>query len=226
MTTFPFEVPRDRLEADLDGFVDAIFSTLESEFLVLPRGDGFVTYPVFESAYQALKRGSDGFRDLDPQRVLDVALEIPLVLVVLRTMLGFTPPEWAYLASRQSGVTVSQGTEPAGSNARRAQIRSRGVHRGPWVRRAARRHEEAAARNRREGVHVEDPRSAGALHESRPLSSSREMTVPAWPDGDWKRWRGAPSPRGYLPARSTCAAISRSISAGEMPVQQCPRPGP
>ena len=109
MTTFPFEVPRDRLEADLDGFVDAIFSTLESEFLVLPRGDGFVTYPVFESAYQALKRGSDGFRDLDPQRVLDVALETPLVLIVLRTMLGFTPPEWAYLASRQSGVTVSQG---------------------------------------------------------------------------------------------------------------------
>ena len=109
MTTFPFEVPRDRLEADLDAFVDAIFSTLESEFLVLARGDGFVTYPVFESAYQALKQGSDGFRDLDPQRVLDLAIETPLVLVVLRTMLGFTPPEWAYLASRQSGVSVSQG---------------------------------------------------------------------------------------------------------------------
>ena len=30
----------------------------------------------------------------------------------------------------------------------------------------------------------------------------------------------------YPPARSTCAAISRSISAGEMPVQQWPRPGP
>ena len=109
MTTFPFEVPRDRLEADLDAFVDAIFSTLESEFLVLARGAGFVTYPVFESAYQALKQGSDGFRDLDPQRVFDVVIETPLVLVVLRTMLGFTPSEWAYLASRQSGVSVSQG---------------------------------------------------------------------------------------------------------------------
>ena len=109
MTTFPFEVPRDRLEGDLDAFVDAIFSTLESEFLVLARGNGFVAYPVFESAYQALKQGSDGFRDLDPQRILDVVLETPLALVVLRTMLGFTPSEWAYLASRGSGITVTQG---------------------------------------------------------------------------------------------------------------------
>ena len=109
MTTFPFEVPRDRLEGDLDAFVDAIFSTLESEFLVLARGNGFVAYPAFELAYQALKQGSDGFRDLNTQRILDVVLETPLALVVLRTMLGFTPSEWAYLASRGSGITVTQG---------------------------------------------------------------------------------------------------------------------
>ena len=109
MATFPFEVPRDRLEADLDTFVDAVFSTLESEFLVLARGDGFVAYPAFESAYQTLTRSSDGFRKLEPQQILETAIETPLVLVVLRTMLGFTPSGWAYLASQQSDVTVSQG---------------------------------------------------------------------------------------------------------------------
>lgn len=109
MTIFPFEVPRERLETDLDAFVDAVVSTLESEFLVLSRGAGFVAYPSFEAAYEVLKRSSGGFRDLDPKRVLDVAVETPLVLVVLRTMLGFTPSEWAYVTSRESGTEVSQG---------------------------------------------------------------------------------------------------------------------
>ena len=109
MTTFPFEVPLEQLEADLDTFVDAVFSTLESEFLVLARGAGFVAYPSFESAYEALKQGTDGFRELDPKRILDIAAQTPLVLVVLRTMLGFTPSEWAYVASEESGTKVSQG---------------------------------------------------------------------------------------------------------------------
>ena len=31
-----------------------------------------------------------------------------IVLIVLRCMLGFTPPEWAYYASRHMGVEVTQ----------------------------------------------------------------------------------------------------------------------
>ena len=109
MTKFPFEASLPELEADLDSYVDAIFSTLESEFLVLPRGEGFVEYPVFEAAYEALKRETRGFQALEPARVLGVVLSTPLALIVLRTMLGFTPPEWAYLATQHAAVTVSQG---------------------------------------------------------------------------------------------------------------------
>ena len=109
MTMFAFEASLAELEADLDSFVDALFSTLESEFLVMARGEGFVEYPAFESAYEKLKRRSRGFREFDPQHVLGIALETSLVLVVLRTMLGFTPSEWAYLASVQSGLKISQG---------------------------------------------------------------------------------------------------------------------
>jgi len=106
---FPFEASLDELEANLDSFVDAVFSTLESEFLVVPRGKGFVEFRTFESAFEELKRGTDGFRQLEPEQVVEIALETPLVLIVLRTMLGFSPPEWAYVASQHSEVTVSQG---------------------------------------------------------------------------------------------------------------------
>ena len=53
---FPFEVPFEELTAGLDTYVDAIFGALRSEFLTLPKGDGFVEYPVFEQGYEALKR--------------------------------------------------------------------------------------------------------------------------------------------------------------------------
>lgn len=33
----------------------------------------------------------------------------PICRLVLRSILGFTPPEWAYVASQRTGVTVNQG---------------------------------------------------------------------------------------------------------------------
>ena len=47
---FPFEVGFDKVQSDLDAYVDAVFGCLESEFLVMPKGDGFVEFPVFENA--------------------------------------------------------------------------------------------------------------------------------------------------------------------------------
>lgn len=56
---YPFEVSFAELEENLDGYVSAVFSTLESEFLILPRGEGFVDYPVFEQAYEVLKQATE-----------------------------------------------------------------------------------------------------------------------------------------------------------------------
>ena len=106
---FPFEVGFEDVEVDLDAYVDAIFGALESEFLVMPKGAGFVEFPVFDDAYEALKRATDGFRDMTPGAVGPAVLGKSVCLVVLRCMLGFTPPEWAYHASRYTGVSVSQG---------------------------------------------------------------------------------------------------------------------
>jgi hypothetical protein len=107
-TKYPFEVSYTEIEADVDSFVNAVFDTLQSSFLLLPRGPGFVTYPEFQHAYEVLKRHSGGFSVVEPDSVMSALREDALAFVVLRAMLGFTPPELAYIASQRSGVAVSQ----------------------------------------------------------------------------------------------------------------------
>ncbi|MCX6908530.1 MAG: hypothetical protein NTY01_10865, partial [Verrucomicrobia bacterium] len=86
-----------------------MFGALQSEFLTLPKGDGFIEYPIFEQGYEALKRATQSFRDLSPAPVIDTVHQLPIVFIVLRTMLGFTPPEWAYITSQETKVEVPQG---------------------------------------------------------------------------------------------------------------------
>ena len=49
--TFPFEVPFEQVQGNPEAYIEAIFACLVSEFLVLPRGRGFIEYPVFERGY-------------------------------------------------------------------------------------------------------------------------------------------------------------------------------
>ncbi len=106
---FPFEVPFAEVQADLDTSVDAIFDCLQSEFLTLPKGPGFIEYSVFEQGYEALKRATGEFGDLRPTSVMEVIYRVPIAFVVLRAILGFTPPEWAYVATQRTDVEVPQG---------------------------------------------------------------------------------------------------------------------
>lgn len=106
---FPFEVMFSQIENELDSFVDAIFSCLESEFLIMPKGAGFVEYSVFERGYEALKHATEGFAKISADVITTIAFEQPISLIVLRSMLGFTPPEWAYVTTHESGIDVSQG---------------------------------------------------------------------------------------------------------------------
>lgn len=46
---------------------------------------------------------------MDPDRIMAAAQELPLILIILRSILGFTPPEWAYIATQRTGIEVSQG---------------------------------------------------------------------------------------------------------------------
>jgi hypothetical protein len=106
---FPFEVPFDQVEQNLNSYVDEIFGELQSEFLTLPKGEGFIDYQVFSQGYEALKRTTNGFKSITPEEVLNIVYQVPISFIVLRTILGFTPPEWAYVATQNSNIEIKQG---------------------------------------------------------------------------------------------------------------------
>lgn len=107
--TFPFEVTTSELVANLDAFVEVITSALESEFLVMPRGPGFIEYGRFSEAYEALRTTTSGFTKTTPEAVGSAIDRDNLAIVVLRSVLGFTPSEWAHMATRTTGTKVDQG---------------------------------------------------------------------------------------------------------------------
>lgn len=106
---FPFEVSFQNVQTNLDTYVDSIFSCLQSEFMTLPKGPGFIEYPIFEQGYEKLKKATAGFRNLSPDIVLKTVYETPVSFIVLRTILGFTPPEWAYVSEERKGIEITQG---------------------------------------------------------------------------------------------------------------------
>ena len=106
---YPFEAEFSEIVAAPDLFIAAVFSSLASEFLTMPKGQGFVEYPAFEAGYESLKSATSGFSTFTPVHVLPAVLATPICIIVLRSMLGFTPPEWAYLASQKFGPELNQG---------------------------------------------------------------------------------------------------------------------
>jgi hypothetical protein len=70
-------------------------------------------YPTFEYGYEALKRTTKGFRDLSVEPIIETVYRAPVSLIVLRSILGFTPPEWAYITTQRTGIPVPQGAARA-----------------------------------------------------------------------------------------------------------------
>jgi hypothetical protein len=106
---YPFEAELSEIQEKPETFISVVFSSLASEFLILPKGDGFVEYAVFETGYEALKKVTNGFTSLSCSDILKTVVDVPISAVVLRAMLGFTPSEWAYVASQQTGLELGQG---------------------------------------------------------------------------------------------------------------------
>jgi len=107
--SFPFEVPFAHVEANVEEFVDEVFGALQSEFLNLPKGDGFIDYVIFSKGYEELKATTRDFRDLSPEPIIAAIFRMPIGFIVLRAILGFTPSEWAYITTQRSDVVVSRG---------------------------------------------------------------------------------------------------------------------
>ena len=91
---FRFDINYDDPGIAWEPLVDEVFGELSSSFLEMPKGEGFIDYPTFEKGYQALKRRTDSFAALTPQKVLAAIREVPIAFIVFRCILGFSPPEW------------------------------------------------------------------------------------------------------------------------------------
>ena len=94
----PLEVDAAYLRGHLEEMVQVTISDLVSDFLLLPRGEGFVEYGDFRDAYEVLKRRTRAFTDFTDRAVGQAVRENSRVFGVLRAILGMTPPEWAALA--------------------------------------------------------------------------------------------------------------------------------
>jgi hypothetical protein len=104
-----FDAHYDDPSLSFEPLVDEVFTELKSSFLEMPRGEGFVDYATFERGYQALKRATGDFETVTPAAVEAAVAEAPISFIVFRTVLGFTPPEWAYITTETTDVPVDQG---------------------------------------------------------------------------------------------------------------------
>jgi len=104
----PFEVSPDYLRDHTEDMVTSVFGDLQSQFLLLPKGPNFVEYADFQTGYEALKRETSGFVKFNEETVWAAIRADAMSFLVLRTILGLSPPEWADLAKSDLGVDVPQ----------------------------------------------------------------------------------------------------------------------
>lgn len=102
MTLRPFEVDPSDIPQCLDELVQSTFNDLTSQFMLLPRGNSFLEYRDFRSGYEALRKHTSGFTVLDVGRCWSAVKQHAAAGIVLRTVLGVTPPEWQDLAKEET----------------------------------------------------------------------------------------------------------------------------
>jgi hypothetical protein len=110
LPTHAFEATEEQLEGAIDRYIDTFIGGLRSFFELMPKGYAFVDFERFRAGYRTLQETTDNFRRLTVETVLTAVGRDPLAFVVLRSILGVTPPELADLARARLGADVDQGT--------------------------------------------------------------------------------------------------------------------
>ncbi len=97
----PYQLSGADLASHLNEMVAITFSDLTSQFMLLPRGPAFITYEEFLVAYEALRQATYGFEDVSVETCWRALRSNATALIVLRTVLGVSPPEWEDLAREE-----------------------------------------------------------------------------------------------------------------------------
>jgi hypothetical protein len=104
----PFQAAPDDLAARIEAMVDVTFADLTSEFLLLPKGSGFIDYAAFRDAYEVLKRHTHDFTEFGFREAFGAVDENSRAFCVIRAILGVSAPEWAELALTELDVNIPQ----------------------------------------------------------------------------------------------------------------------
>lgn len=96
-------------DANIDSMVQSVRDNVQPIFLTLPKGDGYVERERFKDAYDTLISHTDDLTRWEFESVWSAYREDELVFVILRTILGVTPPEWEDIATEECDVNISQG---------------------------------------------------------------------------------------------------------------------
>ena len=103
----PFEVATHQIGERLEDLISATFEDLESQFLIMPRSGAYIEYSAFQYAYEVLKRRTGAFSAFTEETIWRALREDALAFVVLRTILGVSPPEWVDLARTDRGSDIT-----------------------------------------------------------------------------------------------------------------------
>lgn len=102
----PYQLTTSQLLEQLDDMVSVTSSDLTSQFMLLPRGPAFVRYEDFLAGYEALRRATNGFTDVTVDRCWDALRKNALSLLVIRCILGVSPPEWEDITFEETGFRL------------------------------------------------------------------------------------------------------------------------
>lgn len=105
--TRPYELDERELASRLDEMVDVVFGDLASQFMLMPRGNAFVTYEEFRDGYEALRLATNGFLELTLETCWAALRSDSRAFIAIRAILGVTPPEWRDLTTEETGERFS-----------------------------------------------------------------------------------------------------------------------
>lgn len=96
-------------DANVDSMIQSVRDSVQPIFLTLPKGTGYIERDRFKDAYDTLVEHTDGFTQWDFKSVWSAYQDDKLVFVIVRTILGVTPPEWEDLTTEEYDIEISQG---------------------------------------------------------------------------------------------------------------------
>jgi hypothetical protein len=106
----PYQLDDTQLDERIDEMVAVTFSDLTSQFMLLPRGGAFLTYEEFRDGYEALRLATKGFTTVTAETCWIALKHDARAFIVLRTILGVSPPEWQDLTAQETGNVLPPNT--------------------------------------------------------------------------------------------------------------------